>query len=108
MSVSLTLQTTDTGEFVVYIPISPQSFFDEYWMAISKALRLEWIPLFYNLLVEAADVPFILDELVQIKTYLASSPYSLSIQTAVCERIEKLENGLKQIQTDTKLKGYIG
>ena len=84
----------------IYIPLSTECFFRDYWMVGVKELNLKWVNVFRDgIEIEEADLNDVLSELSHLKDW-ANNFFGKDLEEHreyMTRRIDLLEKGLIQI-----------
>lgn len=110
MSISL-LVTYDTDEQSL-VPVASEQVFSDYWQPVCTQLHLQWLPLFQTgIPVSKEDIPTILSELNQLRTYFSTqmtSPETVELGAHIISRIERLSAELRKVIELNIRELYIG
>jgi hypothetical protein len=108
MSIALSVRSSDLPlETTKIVPIATSDAFKNYWIPISRSLKLVWIPLFETgVPINSEDVNDILSELYLIKTHLAEQ--SCEASEAIATRLNRLIEELESVAGKRDLDVYIG
>jgi hypothetical protein len=108
MSVCLLVIPHAAGRHPWLFPIATEECFLRHWEPAAARLSLRFVPLFgTGLTVAKEDVPMILDELRQLRTYFEQQHATASDLT-LAERVDALFHELRELQTSSQEEIYIG
>lgn len=112
MSIELLIEYDDPTKQTQSVPIATEDVFTRYWKPTATRLGLQWVPIFQTgLPLDTADIPFVIQDLQNLKEHLADAP-DMDIPEDLAEEIKSrtqmLVNKLQEIVTDRGAEGYIG
>lgn len=109
MSVSLLITSATDGQRGRMLPIASEQIFNQYWVPAATRLKLEFVPLFQTgLPVNREDIPYILDELQQLRTFFETQQVASGTTLTLIERVDGLAHMLEGLLHTSSEDIYIG
>lgn len=108
MSISLIVKFEVPTQKSRILPIATEAAFQKYWQPGCAALHLQWIPLFQaGFPLKQEDIPLVIGELVQLKTWLSCNE-TAAVPQDVVTRIDLLTQSLQELCAEPQAEVYIG
>ncbi len=77
MAINLIGESRSKPGQIVHSPVSAQSGWGEFWLPVSQALRLKWIPEWeWGVEFYAKDIPNVIQEFTKVKDFVTNDPAS--------------------------------